>query len=147
MGRLLRPARSLEHPMERTQEHRMMRSISTACFALALAGCGANEGPELIDGFELPALEPGYTRFVTPIVRGIEPGQDVTYCQWLTVPNDRDLTVRNFKGLQSHFGHHIVLYSNSLTAPAGTSRECTPGDMLSVRFVGATPGEGNAIDF
>ena len=116
---------------------------------LVLASCGgASEpaGPAMVAGFDPEPPAAGFTRFVAPIIPGIKSGEDTTYCQWISAPSDRELSVVRFKGLQSHFGHHVVVYANKLVAPVGTSRPCTSNDMLSVRFVGATPGEG-AVKF
>ena len=110
--------------------------------AVLLVGCATNATPDYIAGFNPPALEPGYTRFVTPTVKNIAPGADVEYCQWIAAPSDTDRDVLDVKGLQSKTGHHAVLYATTETNfKVGESHICTVDDMLTISFVGGIGGE------
>lgn len=120
---------------------------------LGLAGCGdadpAANPPDsmFIAGFTPPALQPGYTRYVAPAVRNLKPGTDIEYCQWITVPVDREQDVLSVIGSQSRGGHHAVLYASTRTnVPVGDSHVCTEDDMISFSFLGAIGAEGTATD-
>jgi hypothetical protein len=127
----------------------MKRFISLAA-VLALAACGggvngagpADAGPQFIAGFNPPAVPDGYTRYVTPPIDNIQPGDGTLWCQWIAAPSDADLNVVDIRGEQSKYGHHVVLYASSTNEPVGTSRPCTTDDMVSVQFLGGIGGEG-----
>ncbi|MHB1844927.1 MAG: hypothetical protein ACYCWW_08860 [Deltaproteobacteria bacterium] len=108
-------------------------------------GKGAPEAPPdpYLAGFNPPAVASGYTRYVTPVVT-IPAGGDQLWCQYVSAPFTQDQLILDVMGEQSTFGHHIVVYATTTGAPIGTSRACTNQDMLSVRFLGAIGGEGNA---
>lgn len=110
-----------------------------------LAGCGTDPGTQWVDNFNPPPVADGYTRFVSPIVKDIEPGANVEWCQWVAAPSDVDRDVMDLTGLQSATGHHAVLYATTATNfTVGESHECTIDDMLHISFVGAIGGEGTA---
>ena len=110
--------------------------------SLALvAGCAADL-PELIPGFDPPPAADGYTRYVMPQVKSLQPGDDVMFCQWVAAPADHDRQIVDTSGFQSLGGHHIALYATSEVEAVGTSRICTVRDMLTVNFVGAVGAEG-----
>ncbi|HEY1814127.1 MAG TPA: hypothetical protein VGG74_17370 [Kofleriaceae bacterium] len=112
-------------------------------FGVTLFGCAKNE-PDYIAGFDPPAQPDGYTRYVTPVVKDIMPGDDLEYCQWVAAPSNEAQDVVAFTGLQSATGHHAVLYSTSETSfPVGESHLCTTQDMLSIDFIGGVGAEGN----
>lgn len=106
------------------------------------AGCAASPTASYIAGFAPPAVEKGYTRYVTPTIQEIDPGQDVMFCEWIAAPSDDDRQVLDTKGFQSLGGHHVALYATSEIEAVGTSRICTTRDMLTVSFVGAVGLEG-----
>lgn len=117
--------------------------IGTTLACVLLVGCATNSGPDYIPGFNPPAVDSGYTRFVTPTVTNIAPGADVEYCQWIAGPSDTDRDVLDVKGLQSKTGHHAVLYATTETKfKVGESHICTVDDMLSISFLGGIGGEG-----
>ncbi len=116
--------------------------------AVAIGGCSSSSsssgGPaqNFIAGFSPPAVAAGFTRYVGPPVHGIAGGTDVTFCQWLADASTVDKDALKVTGVQSKYGHHVVLYATTIAETVGTSRECTGDDMLSVRYVGAIGGEG-----
>jgi hypothetical protein len=128
----------------------MKRLGVVALTLIGLVGCGPKtESPDAgsspyIAGFNPPAQPAGYTRFTTPVIKDIAPGTNQMWCQWLAAPSDHDQDVVDVTGLQSKYGHHVVLYATSEMEDVGTTRVCTGADMESVRFVGAIGGEGNA---
>lgn len=129
-----------------------LHGLSGLAMTAALIGCGGGDAAKTDDsgimpGFQVPALQAGYTRFVAPIIKDIKPGADVMYCQWIAAPADKDLTIKGFASAQSSHGHHVVLYANTLNEAVGTSRLCTNDDMLSVRYAGASAGEGGSLKF
>lgn len=113
--------------------------VRAAALTLLVAGCSSNP---YVDGFSPPAPAAGYQRFIAPPVRGVNPGDDVTFCQWLQGPSDQDRLVVATGGYQSLGGHHFTLYATKIQEVVGTSRICTQDDMLSVTFLGAVGGEG-----
>jgi hypothetical protein len=119
---------------------------TTTLWSLVLVGafgCAA-KGPDLIPGFDPPPAPDGYTRYVTPVVHDIKPGDNVEYCQWVSAPAEQAQDVVDFTGLQSATGHHAVLYATTETQFAvGESHICTTADMLSISFIGGVGAEGN----
>ena len=121
----------------------------TTCLFVAvgtvLAGCGTDSGPSYVANFRPPSVAPGYTRFLTPMARGIAPGEDVEYCQWVAGPASAALDVIDVFGMQSPTGHHAALYATTETQFAvGETHICTEQDMLSVAFIAGLGGEGTA---
>ncbi|HEY3806690.1 MAG TPA: hypothetical protein VGL61_29005 [Kofleriaceae bacterium] len=113
-------------------------------FVLVVGACGTN-GPDYIAGFDPPPVADGFTRYVTPVVKDITPGTDQEMCQWVAAASDTAQDVLAFTGEQSVTGHHAVLYATTETNFAvGESHVCTTADMLSISFIGAIGGEGNA---
>src|SRR5580693_6597302 len=111
----------------------MIKRLGLIC---VVAAC-ATHGPDYISGFDPPSVEAGYTRYVTPVVDNIMPGDDVEYCQWVAPSADSDQDVLAFSGEQSATGHHAVLYATTETNFAvGESHLCTTDDMLSISFIG-----------
>lgn len=114
--------------------------------AFAAVGCGSSDAQpsggslqpsgDYIAGFTPPAPAEGYTRYVGPVIHAVPPGGDVMYCQWVSNPFDHDVDVLDLTGYQSKFGHHAVVYANTLSQPVGTSRECANMDQLTIRFLG-----------
>lgn len=109
---------------------------------LVLASCAASNDVSYIAGFTPPAAAQGYTRFVTPTIDEVKPGDNVMYCQWIQAPQDSDRQIVDTLGFQSLGGHHVALYATSAIEDVGTSRPCTTRDMLTVTFVGAVGAEG-----
>jgi hypothetical protein len=113
---------------------------STACSSASTAP--APSPSPYIAGFDPPPAAAGFTRYVTPVIEGIAGGTSNIWCQWLTEPADEDQDVLSVTGLQSKYGHHVVLYASTAAQPVGTSRLCKPDDMLTVQFLGGIGGEG-----
>src|SRR4051794_36727906 len=51
------------------------------------------EMPPKVAGFTAPELLDGYTRLKANTITGIEPGTDVTFCQYVMAPVDRDMDI------------------------------------------------------
>lgn len=87
----------------------------------SVAACGSDKGgssPSTSTSssdvtFTPPALEAGFTRLQPDGLKGIEPGQDVTHCQYAMAPVDHDVDIVDVTGGQSKYGHHIVAFSYS----------------------------------
>jgi hypothetical protein len=89
-----------------------------------------------------PPAKEGYTRFVAPVVKSLQPGTDVMHCQYIQAPLDRDIDILDVQGYQSEGGHHAVAYASSYAGPLGTSRDCTTEDNTSQgAFLGGVGGE------
>jgi hypothetical protein len=119
--------------------------------ALALVGCSSSPADQLIQppggggpssGFNPPPPAAGYTRIVSPVVTGIKPGDDLTVCQYVQAPLDRDIDVLDAQGYQSAFGHHAVAFASAAAVAVGTSGPCGEQDSLSGTFLGGIGGEG-----
>ena len=66
------------------------RGAGRAVAAALLAGCGGGTSPmpsnsQFIDGFDPPAANAGEMAVVSPIVKDIQPGADITLCSYLDV--------------------------------------------------------------
>jgi hypothetical protein len=110
-----------------------------------LLGCGTDSRSQYVANFDPPDPPPGYTRFVTPTMKGIAPGDNLEYCQWVSGPADVAQDVLDLTGLQSATGHHVVLYATSATQFAvGETHICTEQDTVPISFVGAIGGEGTS---
>jgi hypothetical protein len=118
-----------------------MRIAIISTVTTLLIGCGSGSDP-YIAGFNPPALQPGFVRLVTPPVRGLTPGSDIEYCQWVLAPSDADQDVLAMIGSQSKTGHHAILFSTGEMFPVGETHVCTEDDMLKTSFLGAIGGEG-----
>jgi len=125
--------------------------LITPLSALTLFGCSGSAGDQVAPpgggagttaGFDPPPPAAGYTRIVSPVVAGIQPGDDLTVCQYLQAPLDRDLDILDAEGYQSDFGHHAVAFASAANVPVGTSGPCTEKDNLSGSFLGGVGGEG-----
>lgn len=112
---------------------------------LVVAACGGPAAPvpnpTYIPGFNPTPAAAGFTRYVSPIVT-VDPGQSELFCQWVTNPFPNDIDVISVTGQQSAFGHHVVVYATTATAPLGTSRLCSTNDMEAVHYIGAIGGDG-----
>jgi hypothetical protein len=120
-----------------------------ALLSLFLFGCGGSamappqQNSQFVAGFNPPAVQPGYNRYIAPAVNGIPPGTDVEYCQWVAPAVDSDGDVTGMVGAQSKGGHHAVLYASTKTGyKVGESHICTEDDMVSFSFLGAIGGAG-----
>jgi hypothetical protein len=113
--------------------------------ALAIISCGTDSDARYVADFHPPEVAAGYTRYVTPVTKGIAPGEDIEICQWVEAPSEVDRDVIDLSGLQSRTGHHAVLYaSSSKDYTLGETHVCTEQDTLSISFIGAIGGEGTA---
>ncbi len=131
----------------------MNKALGILVVAFVAVSCGSNGSTgtnppatpsPYIDGFNPAPVADGYTRFVTPEIDGLAAGSDTLYCQWLAPPAAEDQDVLDLSGMQSKYGHHVVLYASTESYPVGKSKVCDTADMESVRFLGAIGGEGNA---
>jgi hypothetical protein len=78
----------------------------------------------------------GYTRLVSPTVHDVQPGGDVTYCQYVMAPLDHDVDVLSVEGFQSAYGHHAV----AMTYTPASGEE--PGSNLPCMGTEFTSGSG-----
>jgi hypothetical protein len=99
-----------------------MRNFSSLIVlsSLSLSACGSDSGtgsqgtanaPSEKVTFTPPALPDGYTRFRAETIVDVGPGDDVTHCQYVMAPLDRDMDVVDVQGSQSAYGHHGVAFS------------------------------------
>lgn len=117
--------------------------------ALVLAACGGSskqpgeQAPvELLSGFQPLSTPPGGLALYTPIIKGLQPGQDITYCTYTDVYAPADLFVHTVDAKESSFGHHAVAYY-ALTPETPRTEECFGQDMTKFRqLLGGTGGEG-----
>jgi hypothetical protein len=95
------------------------------------------------NAFEPPAVQDGYTRITAPVMTNLEPGADITACQYVQAALDHDIDVLDVTGYQSLGGHHSVAYATTMDVPLGTSRPCNDDDNLAAGFLGGTGGEAS----
>jgi hypothetical protein len=128
----------------------MGKQLALACVlgfcAMACTSSSSGDDVELVKGFNPPPVADGYTRYVLPAIKGLRPGEDKMFCQWVALPATEDLDIVAIQGYQSVTGHHAILYSSAETETVGTTRECTTEDMVSVEFLGGIGGEAGGND-
>jgi len=132
----------------------MRTSLFLVAISLSCAACGsdskdgtttgANGAPSpgkktSLDAFDPPPVSAGYTRIVSPTVHDVGPGGDVTYCQYVMAPLDRDQDVIDVQGYQSKFGHHAVAFSYT---PADGEEIGSNLPCMGTEF--SAPGDGGA---
>ena len=106
---------------------------------------------DLLPGFTPPAPGDGELRILSPIVRGIAPGADVTLCSYLPASASFATTsdIVQASGYTSALGsHHALLALASRDRPVDT-HACTDDDMTNSRFlagVGGGDAGGGAFD-
>lgn len=102
-----------------------------------LVGCSSSGDSPFIDGFDPPAPADDEIQIISPAVRDIAPGADLTLCSYIDdrVTEDTDITA--YRGFQSSLGgHHVILYAVAQQQAANT-HECTEDDMLNSRYLAA----------
>lgn len=112
-------------------------ALATAC-----GGAGEPADDPFLPGFSPPAALEGFTRFITPPVRDIQPGADEMWCQWVTGALPEETDVVDIRGFQTVGGHHAIMYATNAIAPVGTTRPCRDSDLTSIRYLGGVGGEG-----
>jgi hypothetical protein len=107
------------------------------------AGCGeAVNGVHLIPGFNPPQPTADETVIISPVIRGIKPGTDVTYCSYIDYTFPQNVDITHWRGAQSKAGHHVILFAARQHRPTDT-HECTDDDMVNAdHFVAASGAEG-----
>jgi hypothetical protein len=121
--------------------------------AFFLVGCGASDGGSAFDQSPTPAVpsatgaapglsnlafappppSPGYTRLVSKTVAAIQPGQDITHCQYIMAPVDHDVDILGVLGYQSKFGHHATafVYTPKAGEQVGSDFPCMGSEYAS----------------
>lgn len=111
---------------------------------VALLGCGSHDAAsasqgddaQLIDGFHPPAATASETRLFAPLVAEIPGGSDLSWCDYIANPFDREVDVVQSRGFQSKFGHHAILMEVAgAEKQLGQSHKCTDADMTNARFL------------
>src|SRR5262249_34605642 len=129
-----------------------MRSslVLAALTVVSLPACGSTDGTNAPSGgsnttstniFAPGPAPQGYTRFVAQTIPGIEPGADVTFCQYVMPPVDHDIDVLDVVGGQFAFGHHAVAFSFTGTGKEqiGTVVPCMGTEFSAGDGTSATP--------
>jgi hypothetical protein len=113
-----------------------------------LIACAGNSGPELLAGFTPPAPAAGQIQIISPIVRDIKAGQDITLCSYLPLDQALDQTwdITASSGIQSMIAsHHSVLYMVQSERPVDT-HECNDDDMVNSAYLaGAGGGDAGGV--
>ena len=128
-----------------------MKKILIA-MTVTLAACGnADDGPAAPadpsgSAWSQPTPAEGYTRFEPETIE-VAPGEDSTYCQWLTGPAEADMDIMDITGEQPFPGHHAILAATLVEAPVGTTKLCSEVDQSSLKLLGGVGGEGSASAF
>jgi hypothetical protein len=119
-----------------------MSALLRGVVLASLVACAASKGDApaagetLIPGFLPPAAGPNETRIFGPLVKGIAPGADITWCSYIKSPFDTEVDVLNSRGYQSHSGHHALLMDvPGSESRLGVSHECNDDDMTNARFL------------
>ena len=124
-----------------------MSRLAWMPFTLLIA-CGTDSGVEMLAGFNPPAPSAGQIEIISPIVRDIKPGQDITLCSYLPLSQALDQTydITQSSGEQSMIAsHHSVLYMVQSVRPVDT-HECNDDDMVNSAYLaGAGGGDAGGV--
>jgi hypothetical protein len=124
----------------------LRKTFALTLFALPLAACSGDSGPEMLEGFEPDAPAADEIQILSPIIRDLQPGTDVLMCTYLPMSDalEETIDVIATTGFQSTLSsHHAVLYTVNRERPVDT-HECTDDDMVNISFAGAAGGGGMA---
>src|SRR5262245_44057844 len=86
-------------------------------------------------GFVPPAAGSGEVQYRSPVVRGIQPGEDRIVCSYLDAYVDEDFDVASIVGFATNGSHHVSLYSVSFAQTPNT-HDCRDEEMVNFNFVG-----------
>jgi hypothetical protein len=116
----------------------MPQAVACAVFGV---GCASQPDP-FMAGFHVDPPGPGQIQVHTEVMKGIQPGQDITFCTYLDYKTSKLMDVTGYKGFQSlPGGHHNILYAvNQPQAP--NTHECTEDDMTNVHYLGGGGTDG-----
>ncbi|MFM2417589.1 MAG: hypothetical protein RL385_2312, partial [Pseudomonadota bacterium] len=82
-----------------------------------------------VDFSKLPAVDPGYSRFISKPVEGIKAGADATWCEFVLDAVPEDMNILHVKGDQGAGGHHLTVFGvdkAKMTHPMNTPFSCEP---------------------
>lgn len=113
---------------------------TTAILCMVVAGCAADDGPELVAGFSPPAPGPNEVQYLSPIARAIQPGEDRIECSYLDAHVLDDSDIGRIAGYNSMGSHHIILYTTSVSQIPNT-HVCADDEMVYLSMVGGTGGD------
>ena len=114
-----------------------------ATLTVGLAGCSSDDSSAeraadaaFIEGFHPPAAQANEVRVIAPLVEEVPAGGDLTWCDYIANPFDREVDVIQSRGFQSKFGHHAILMEVAGAGDRlGQSHKCTDADMTNARFL------------
>ena len=111
--------------------------LLTAGLVLAACSTAPKHDDRFIPGFDPPAPTATELQVVTPIVKGIAGGADVTMCTYIANPFGKDVDVVASDAYMSLHGHHVLLMEVTDDNPfkPGDSHVCTDQDMNKARYV------------
>ena len=120
-----------------------MGRSATILGVFAIAACssnGASNAPthdaRFIAGFDPVAPQSGQMQILSPTIKAIPGGADVTYCSYIPNPfGDKEVDVTDAVGFQSKFGHHAILLAPSGDQKTGDTHVCTDKDMNNARYL------------
>lgn len=117
----------------------MKKTLSLAFAAALAAACSSTpqHDARFISGFDPPAPAKNEIQVITPIVKGVPAGGDVTYCSYIANPFGKDVDVVASEAFMSLHGHHVLLMEipNDNPFKIGDSHICTDADMNKARYV------------
>jgi hypothetical protein len=103
-------------------------------------------GVQLMSSLKIVPTPQGGLAIYSPIIKGIKPGDDVTYCTYSDTIAPEELFVHFTQGSQTKYGHHAILYYTS-TPEAPRTEVCSGQGMETLtQLIGGTGGEG-IVDF
>jgi hypothetical protein len=113
---------------------------TTALFCVLVAGCAADDGPELVAGFSPPAPGANEVQYLSPITRDIQPGEDRIDCAYLDAHIAGYSDIGRIAGYNSTGSHHIILYTTSAPQTPNV-HACKEDEMVFLSMVGGTGGD------
>lgn len=109
--------------------------------AATLFGVACSSEPKhdarFIAGFDPPAPAANELQVITPILKGIAGGADLTICSYIANPFGKDVDVIASDAFMSPHGHHVLLMEVTDDTPfnIGDQHPCTDQDMNKARYV------------
>jgi hypothetical protein len=103
----------------------------------------AQDGTELLPGFDLAPPPADAVQVVSMPIRNISPGSNTEYCAYTSLILDHDIAIKGAQAFQSKNVHHNVGYWTKVHQPPGV-RVCTEDDMINFNILTGGGGEGTS---
>jgi len=102
----------------------------------------APDGTEVLSSLKILTPSEGGQAVYSPIIKGIKPGDDLTYCSYSGVYTQEEQFVHFIQGSQTKYGHHAIMFYTTKAEEPRTEL-CTGQSMETLtQLIGGVGGEG-----